>query len=266
MRVLMSKLSLVALAGCLLGACGGSGSPFPTSAPNTPTALPDLHGRVVTVAVEISSPPFSYVDVGGQGFGWDYDTVREICRRLNCVAQFQQTAFQGVFDAVHAGLFDMLADGVTVTSDRQQLVTFSMSYATVSEVLLVRASEVESFPQFKIDATKIVGAQAGTTNAQTAVDTFGAARVLTAPSEPEVVSALLAGTVDGASLDNIVANIFSRGNPGLLKTLGVMASGRNLAFAFPPNSTLLAPVNSALQSMINDGTLRALNVQWGVVS
>jgi ABC-type amino acid transport substrate-binding protein len=265
MRLIGSKLSVVGLTICLLSACGGEGgSPAGTAPP--PQPVPDLQGRVVTVAVETSAPPFSYVDAGGQGFGWDYDTVSEICRRLNCIAQFQQTAFQGVFDDVHAGQFDMLAAGVTITAERTQLVAFSIPYATVSEVVLVRTSELESLAQFKLGPMRIVGAQAGTTTAQTALDTFGAARVRTLSTEPEVVSALLAGTFDGAVLDRVAANVFVLGNPGLLKTLGALSSGEQLAFAFPLNSTLVAPVNAALQSMMNDGALTALNIKWRIVS
>ena len=257
MAVMRLLFSLLVLGAGVLSGCGGSGSGSSSSQP-----LPDLQGRVVTVAVETSAPPFSYVDVGGGGYGWDYDTVAVICRRLNCVPQFQQTAFQGVFDAVHAGQFDMLADGVTITAARQQLVTFSNPYITTNQVLLVLASELESLPQFKLDPSKIVGAQAGTTNEQTAIDTFGAARVRIGPTEPGVVSALLIGTIDGAVLDSVASNVFILANPGQLKTLGTLASGDQLAFAFPPNSSLVGPVNAALQSMIDDGTLRALNLKW----
>jgi len=264
MWLIGSKLSLAALAILLLSACGGIGgtSSPPPPAPTPP--LPNLRGRVVTTAVETSSPPFSYIDAGGVGFGWDYDTVTEICRRLNCVAQFQQITFQGVFDALHAGGFDMLADGVTITAARQQLVAFSIPYLTVSEVLLARASEPESLAQFKLDFTKVVGAQAGTTNEQTAINTFGAVRVGTLATEPQVVSGLLTGTFDGVVIDSVAANVFILGNPGQLKTLGALASGEQLAFAFPPNSALVGPVNAALQSMMNDGTLAALNLTWRV--
>jgi ABC-type amino acid transport substrate-binding protein len=265
MRLTGSKLRQVGLAVCLLSACGGTGGSPAVVATPTPS-LPDLHGRIVRVAVEASAPPFDYVDAGGQGFGWDYDTVREICRRLNCIAQFQQTAFQGVFDAVHAGQFDMLAAGVTITAAREQLVVFSVPYATVSEVVLVRADELESLAQFEIDPTKIVGAQAGSTTAQTALDTFGAPRVRTLPTEPQVVNAVLMGTFDGAVLDSVAANAFIFANPTLLKRLGALTSGEQLAFAFPLNSTLVAPVNAALQSMMSDGTLTALNIKWRVAS
>ncbi len=262
MRLIGSKLSLLALVTCLLSGCGSTGS---SGSSPTPVPLPNLQGRRITVAVETSSPPFDYVDLGGVGFGWDYDTINEICRRLNCVAQFEQTSFQGVFNAVNAGQFDVLADGVTITAQRQQLVTFSLPYLTVGEVLLVPVGESETLAQFQLDPTKIVGAQVGTTNQQTAVNTFGAARVATAPTDPQVVSAVLTGMIAGAVLDSVLANTFARGNPGQLKTLGTLTSGDQLAFAFPPNTTLVGPFNAALQSMMQDGTLAALNARWVVV-
>jgi len=158
-----------------------------------------------------------------------------------------------------------LADGATITAQRQQLVTFSLPYLTVGEVLLVPVGESETLAQFQLDPTKIVGAQVGTTNQQTAVNTFGAARVATAPTDPQVVSAVLTGMIAGAVLDSVLANTFARGNPGQLKTLGTLTSGDQLAFAFPPNTTLVGPFNAALQSMMQDGTLAALNARWVVV-
>src|SRR5512137_2153662 len=119
----------------ILTGCGTN----PTAAPSTavpptavPAALPDLGGKTITVAVENAYPPFNSIDQAtGQGAGWDYDAVNEICRRLNCVAEFKQAAWDGIFPAMQAGEFDMLADGVTVTAERAQIVAFSTPYVEV---------------------------------------------------------------------------------------------------------------------------------------
>ena len=47
-----------------------------------------------------------------------------ICKRLNCVAEFKQAAWDGIFPAMQAGEYDMLADGVTVTITRTKIVAF----------------------------------------------------------------------------------------------------------------------------------------------
>ena len=75
--------------------------------------LPNLGGRTITVAVENAYPPFNNIDVGtGEAVGWDYDVVREICKRLNCVPEFKEVAWDGLFPAMNAGEYDMAADGV----------------------------------------------------------------------------------------------------------------------------------------------------------
>lgn len=89
-----------------------------TAQEETPAdALPDLEGRVITVAVENAYPPFNMLGEDGQGMGWDYDTVNEICRRLNCTPEFVETAWEGMILSVSQGQFDMAGDGITITED-----------------------------------------------------------------------------------------------------------------------------------------------------
>nr|MCU0514803.1 transporter substrate-binding domain-containing protein [Anaerolineae bacterium] len=83
---------------------------------------PDLGGRTITVAVENAYPPFNFLNESGEAVGWDYDTVNEICARLNCVPEFIQTSWEGLIVAVSNGEFDVAADGITITSDRKALV------------------------------------------------------------------------------------------------------------------------------------------------
>lgn len=41
-----------------------------------------------------------------------------------------------------------------------------------------------------------------------------------------------------------------------------VTSGELLGFVFPPDSDLIEPVNAALESMQEDGTLKQLNDKW----
>src|SRR5262245_34869980 len=77
------------------------------------TELPALGGRKITVAVENAYKPFNFVDTDtGEALGWDYDTLAEICNRLNCVPEFVETSWDGMFVALANGDFDMAADGI----------------------------------------------------------------------------------------------------------------------------------------------------------
>ncbi|MCL4253667.1 MAG: transporter substrate-binding domain-containing protein, partial [Anaerolineae bacterium] len=79
----------------------------------TEIELPDLEGRVITVAVENAYIPFNFLDPEtGEPAGWDYDAIGEICARLNCVPEYIETSWDGMIVAVSNGEFDVAADGI----------------------------------------------------------------------------------------------------------------------------------------------------------
>ena len=241
-------------------------APVETQPPAETGGLPDLGGKTVTVAVENAYPPFNMIDeTSGQGKGWDYDAVTEICKRVNCVPEFKQAAWDGIFPAMQAGEFDMLADGVTITDERKQIVDFSMPYVTVGQVLLTRADETATVDEFKADPKRLVATQIGTTNEIVAKENFPTERVKSFEDFPAAVLALLSNDVDAVVIDNLSANGFMSENEGKLKVTGQLTSDEQLGFVFPPGSELRAAVDAALKSMQEDGTLETINKTWGLV-
>lgn len=246
MKKLSIVLTIVILASLMLTAC----------APKTKTVI---------VAVENAYPPFNYIDEAtGEAVGWDYDTVREICKRINCVPEFKEAAWDGIFPAMQAGEYDWLADGVTYTEERDKIVDFSIPYVTVGQTLLVRADETNTLDDFKTKADLLVGTQIGTTNEIVAKETFPDKEIQSFEDFSAVVLALIANDIDGVVIDNVSASGYMGANVGKLKIGAQITSDEKLAFVFPPGSELVAQVNSALQAMIDDGTLEQLNKKWGL--
>ena len=281
-------LSFLVIVAMLLAACGGAQetpAPQPAAPEGCPTAEPspacpspepvsitDLGGRTITVAVENAYPPFNFIDEAtGEPTGWDYEAVTEICLRINCVPEFSQAAWDGIFPAMAIGEYDMLADGVTrILSDerpRELWVDFSIPYALVGQVLLISAdAEIPDLDAFRADPDIIVGTQLGTTNEIVAIENFTEDRVLSFDEFPGAVLALLAGDVDAVVIDNVSAFGFMEANPGQLAIGGVLTSDEYLSFVFPPGSDLVHPINYALRLMYEDGTLQALNERWAITS
>jgi len=227
--------------------------------------LPDLGGVSITVAVEDAYPPFNYVDQdSGESIGWDYDVVSEICVRINCVPEFTLAAWDGIFPAMEAGEFDMLADGVTITEERDKIIDYSIPYITIGQVLLVRADETASVDDIKADDGALIGTQIQTTNEIVAKKNFPEERVQSFEDFGAATLALLSGDVDGVVLDTVAAVGFMNENPGDFKVAGELTSDEQLGFVFPPGSELTAAVNAALESMLADGTLKEFNDKWGL--
>jgi polar amino acid transport system substrate-binding protein len=249
----------------LLVSCGGG--PAETTTPTAVRTFPglaDLGGRTVTVAVENAYPPFNDVRGStGEAYGWDYDALAEICRRLNCVPEFKQTAWEGIFAALQGGQFDLAANGISVTAERDEQVDFSTPYMTVGQVLVVPfGATVDDVPGFQADPENSVGTQAGTTNEAAAQAQFPAERVRSYPDFDAAVAGLLAGEIDAVVADNVTALRIVASSGNRLKVGPQLSSDEPLAFAFPPGSDLLAPFSSAVDSMKQDGTLDAINNRW----
>ena len=257
-------ISVLLLLAFLAAACTpATATPAATTAPSTGN-LPDLGGRNVIVAVENAYPPFNNTDVNGKGVGWDYDAFAEICKRLNCVPEFKQAAWDGIFIATAAGEFDVVADGVSITEERKKTVAFSDPYMNTIQVILVRADETRFTDSKSLgaDTNLIVATQVGTTNYAKAVEIVGESRVRSYDTFDLAVLALKSGDADAVILDQEPAYGYLDANPGELKILDDMLKGDDLAFVFPQGSDLIDPVNKALAAMKADGTLDALYAKW----
>ena len=246
--------------------------PEPTEAPDEPEEpeepsgdITDLGGATVVVAVENAYPPFNFIDEAtGEAVGWDYDAVRAICELINCVPDFQEAAWDGIFPAMEAGEYDWLADGVTITEERAKIIDYSIPYVTVGQVLLVRADETATVDDIKADAEKLVGTQIGTTNEIVAKEQFPDKEIQSFEDFPGAVLALISGDIDGVVIDTLAAQGFMEAEPGELKVAGTLTSDEQLGFVFPPGSELVASVDAALKAMMADGSLDEINKKWGL--
>lgn len=259
-------VSVLVILSILIAACTSAATEAPavTSAPPE-SALPDLGGREVIVAVENAYPPFNSIDTAtNTGVGWDYDAFNEICKRLNCKPVFTEAAWDGIFEATAAGQYDVVADGVTITEERKQTVAFSDPYMSIIQVLLVRADESRFTDSASLaaDTNLLVATQLGTTNEAKAVEIVGESRVKSFDTFDGAVLALLSGDADAVVLDQEPAKGFIATNEGKLKMLDEKLTSEELGFVFPQGSDLIDPVNKALAAMKADGTLDTLYKKW----
>ena len=232
--------------------------------------LPDLGGRTVKAVTGNDYTPLNFVDPqSGKAVGWEYDAVNELCRRLNCVVDWQVTSWDTMIAAVKEGQFDIGMDGITINDERKQQVDFSIPYMVSQQFMLVRADETRfsTAAEFGADENLLIGSQTGTTNFYTAVynildgneanpriklfENFGAA-----------VQALIAGDVDLVLLDAASSRGYIGANPDKLKLIGDPLGTEEFGFIFTPGSDLVKAFDQAIQTMLNDGFADHLNTRW----
>lgn len=232
--------------------------------------LPDLGGRTIKAVTANDYVPLQFIDPKtGTAVGWEFDAVTEICKRLNCVPDWQVASWETMIPAVKGGQFDVGMDGITITEERAKEVDFSAPYMRSEQYMLVRADEdrFTTPEEFKADDKLLIGSQAGTTNFYTAVynvldgneanpriilfDNFGAS-----------VQALLRGDVDMVLMDKASSAGYIGANPNQLKIVGDPLAGEDFGFIFTPGSDLVEPFNDAIDSLLQDGYLDYLNNRW----
>jgi polar amino acid transport system substrate-binding protein len=234
-----------------------------------PPELPDLNGRKIVAVSSNDYTPFAFKDTkSGKNIGYEYELLSEICRRLNCVVDNQEAAWDGMIAAVNKSQYDLGHIGITIKDERKELVDFSEPYVVVQQKLLVRSDETRFTDSKSFVANKDLkfGAQPGTTSYFSAVDIVGQdnekARVVPYDAFAVAVQALVNGDVDAVVTDAVSGAGFIGANKGKLKLLDEVISEDPLGFIFPKGSDLVAPINAALDSMKYDGYLSYLENKW----
>jgi len=232
--------------------------------------LPDLAGRTVVAVTGNDYTPLNFIDPAtGKSVGWEYDAVNEICRRLNCVVDWQVTSWDAMIQAVAEGQFDVGMDGITINAERAQVIDFSAPYMTSQQFMLVRADE-ERFTDpaaFGADAELLVGAQAGTTGFYTAVYDIldgdeANPRIILLENFGATVQALITGDVDMVLVDAASGRGYVGANPEKLKIVGGALASEDFGFIFTPDSDLTEAFNAAIATMRKDGFLNFLSARW----
>jgi polar amino acid transport system substrate-binding protein len=235
-----------------------------------PAVLPDLAGRTVIAVSAYDYTPLIFKDTANENkaTGMEYELWGEICKRLNCVLEWKELAWEGMIAAVSQKQFDVGMDGISITDERKQQVDFSDAYLNSEQRFLVRADESRftDIDTFKGNEDLKIGAQAGTTGFYIASDSSflgeNSPRLALYDNYGLAVQALINGDVDAVISDNAAGRGYIGVNEGKLKLLDAVISTDTLGFIFPKGSDLVEPVNAALASMKTDGYLAYLENKW----
>ena len=250
-----------------LTACGGSASSTASStassaasseAASTSAAaeLTTVEAGKLTMATNATFPPYEMTTDAGTIEGIDVDTAQAIAEKLGLELQIDDMDFDAALLSVQQGKADIAMAGITVTDERMAVMSFSDSYATgIQSVIVPEGSDIASVDDL---AGKKIGTQRGTTGYLYCSDDFGDDAVVAYDSGLTAVQALNNGQVDAVVIDNEPAKAYVESNPGL-KILDTSYAEEDYAIGMnKSNTALLEAVNAALEELKADGTLQSI--------
>ena len=92
----------------------------------------------IIMATEAGFAPYEYTEDGQTVIGVDVDIANEIATALGKELVIQNMTFDGALLAVQEGSADFVAAGISVTPERQEVMDFTMEYATSKQVIVVK--------------------------------------------------------------------------------------------------------------------------------
>jgi polar amino acid transport system substrate-binding protein len=204
--------------------------------------------------------------VTNEPVGFEYDLLAELAERLNFTPVFVSVSWDAQLVGVQAGDFDIVANGITITPERDEVMDFSEGYLQAGQVLVARIDEdrFDDTESFAADPSLLIGTQPGTTTYDTAAALVGVDRIVAYQDFGPTVQALIQGDVDAVIMDNTASMGVINVNADSLKIVGEPLTSEELGFALPSGSDLVVPINAALDQIRADGTLDALFTKWFV--
>ena len=234
----------------------------PVSAQQDDKPSADKPSRIV-VATNPGFVPFEMLDTkSAQLVGFDIDLMSALGKRAGFVPEYRSMDFNGVIPALQAGSVDMAISGISITSQRAQVVSFSDPYFTAGLSILVPASNdaVEGVAQLQ---GKKVATQLGTTSVDFIKREIPQAKLIPYPDQSQMFMAVMTGAADAAVFDRPTLEYFvSIKGQGRVKVVGPVYQGEDYGIAMPKHSPWVPRINRALADMKQDGALKAIVDKW----
>ncbi len=243
---------MIALLAVLLTACGSAANNVDD---------PVQSAGVLRVGTEGVYAPFSYHDPAtGQLTGYDVDVARAVAEKLGVNVEFVETPWDSIFAALEANRFDVVANQVTITPERQQLYDLSDPYAIGEGVIVTRADD-DSITSLD-DLRGRTAAQSTTSNwAQVARD--AGARVEAVEGLTQAMALLSQGRVDVVVNDSLsIYAYLAETNDTAVKIAATTGERSEQGFAARKDSGMLPELNRAIEELKADGTLGEISQKY----
>ncbi len=221
--------------------------------------------KKIVIASDTTFPPMEFVNEASEIVGFDIDLVKAIAAAQGIEITVKTVAWDGIFAGLENGDYDAIASSVTITEERAQKYDFSNAYVNAGQITVVPADSTAT--ALTDLAGQPVGAQLGTTGADTVATTFGSKDNLKAYDEiglafEDLFNKRLAGVV----IDTPVAALYVLANEkykAAFKIIGEPLSDENYGFVVKKgNKELVDLLNAGLEKVKADGTYDKIKAQW----
>ncbi|KQR65084.1 amino acid ABC transporter substrate-binding protein [Frigoribacterium sp. Leaf172] len=268
----LSALGVVAAAALALTACAPASTDGVVTQTGDSTAdtsaaksLSDIRdsGELV-IGTEGTYQPFTYHE-GGSGAltGYDVDVATAVAEKLDLTPTFEETQFDALLAGLDAGRFDIVANQISITDEREVSYDFSTPY-TVSRGAVITAADDTDITSLADLAGKTT-AQSQSSNFYTTAKDAGA-DVQVVEGWAQSVALLEQGRIDATVNDELTFLDYVKTNPDRAAGIKIAATtddvSRSALVTTKGSDDLVEAIDEALAELKADGTLAEISDRY----
>jgi octopine/nopaline transport system substrate-binding protein len=91
--------------------------------------------KTVVIGMEGGYDPYNLTDPSGKIIGFEPDLAMDVCARMKVECKIIAQDWDGMIPGLKAGKFDVIMDGMSITTERKKEIDFTIPYADVPAAL-----------------------------------------------------------------------------------------------------------------------------------
>lgn len=157
----------------------------------------------LTVAMELTYPPFEAKDEAGNPTGISVDFIKAFGESIGREIDIENTGWDGLIPSLQTGKADMVMSSMTITDERKEQIDFSDPYAnSLLAILANKNSGITSIADLN-ESDKKIAVKIGSTGYLYAKEQLPNAEIIALPDESACVTEVSQGKADGFLYDQL---------------------------------------------------------------
>jgi polar amino acid transport system substrate-binding protein len=226
-------------------------------------APPAFAQEFVWAADAEGGAPYTFPDPRNpaHNIGFEVDLADALAARMGRKARFVQNQWDGLVPGLERGEYDVVINGLEITAERAEKINFSNPYfyATLTITRRIddnRVNRAEDLRGLRVGVLKV-------TFAERYVQGLGNVKVRSYDGQVQPFIDLALDRLDAVVMDTPIALYYATGPQ--VKNIELPAARMTFGIGIRKTDTdLLQQVNSTLDAMKHDGTLRKIYTDWAL--
>lgn len=232
---------------------------------------PDQAKRPFTVAVALGSPPDNFRNEKGEMVGWETDLARAAVESLGLELDLRPTTFDTLIPGLQSKRFDAAIGQMGVTAVREKVID-QIGWLIANELFAALSDN-----PIKVNGLDdLCGVTVATTRGSREMVFADEHQPQCAAAGKKPINALAFNDGNGAAdavisrradlfwLGSTAVSYFVAHSGGRTKVVGSYTDRSYIGIGLPKGSDMSAPMQAAIQHLVDNGTYRKVIAKWGL--